>query len=95
MQYNPNDPQGVSDVRRWSSSVIPYVLAYFVSSLLASRKVIVIESEDHVSVALSSGRSSASASAFERVCKIDVDPRLIGYKPENVKLLGKNFPLLL
>ena len=94
MQYNPNDPQGVSDVRRWSSSVIPYVLAYFVSSL-ASRKVIVIESEDHASVALSSGRSSASASAFERVCKIDVDPRLIGYKPENVKLLGKNFPLLL
>ena len=92
MQYNPNDPQGVSDVRRWSSSVIPYVLAYFVSSLLASRKVIVIESEDHASVALSSGRSSASA-AFERVFKIDVDPRLIGYKPENVKLLGKNFPL--
>ena len=95
MQYNPNDPQGVSDVRRWSSSVIPYVLAYFVSSRVASRKVIVIESEDHASVALSSGRSSASESAFERVCKIDVDPRLIGYKPENVKLLGKNFPLLL
>ena len=54
--------------------------------------MIVIESEDHASVALSSGRSSASA-AFERVFKIDVDPRLIGYKPENVKLLGKNFPL--
>ena len=74
---------------------VPSFLTYLRTlSLLASRKVIVIESEDHASVALSSGRSSASASAFERVCKIDVDPRLIGYKPENVKLLGKNFPLL-
>ena len=71
---------------------VPSFLTYLRTlSLLASRKVIVIESEDHASVALSSGRSALAA--FERVCKIDVDPRLIGYKPENVKLLGKNFPL--
>ena len=85
-----------TSVGRWPSPhfMFRHSLRTYVLCLFSRRKVIVIESEDHASVALSSGRSSsASASAFERVCKIDVDPRLIGYKPENVKLLGKNFPL--
>ena len=84
-----------TSVGRWPSPhfMFRHSLRTYVLCLFSRRKVIVIESEDHASVALSSGRSSASA-AFERVFKIDVDPRLIGYKPENVKLLGKNFPLL-